>query len=211
MLIKICGITTPEAAVRCFECGADWVGLVHYPPSPRHIGVDKMREILDGVDSYRKTSGTDKKIVLVVVNDLPQEFLNNFDERIDFVQCYGDIPNSVSSDRLIPVVKERKQLEELMSPPNENNEHSLYALEMSHGTLPGGNGVSWNWDEARPFCRRFPTLLAGGITAENVGDAIRRAEPYGIDVSSGAESSPGVKDFEKISRLIKIVRNIPLQ
>jgi len=81
----------------------------------------------------------------------------------------------------------------------------LYALEISSGPLPGGNGIAWDWSLARPFCERYPTLLAGGITPENVAEAIRLARPCGIDVSSGVESSPGVKDIDKVKRLIENV------
>jgi phosphoribosylanthranilate isomerase len=82
---------------------------------------------------------------------------------------------------------------------------SFYLLEMSQGFLPGGNGMGWDWSEAREFCKRFPTFLAGGITPDNVLDAMTQAEPYGIDVSSGVEISPGVKDFDKVQQLIKKV------
>jgi phosphoribosylanthranilate isomerase len=82
---------------------------------------------------------------------------------------------------------------------------------MSTGLLPGGNGAAWDWSMARPFCERFPTFIAGGITPENIADVIRFANPYGIDVSSGVESSPGVKDMDKVKRLIENVRTLEVR
>lgn len=198
MLIKICGITTPEIAIRCFEAGADMIGLVHYPPSPRHIDTMKIQEILDAVATYRDKG---RKIVLVVVDSFPAESTFHF----DYVQCYGNTRENIPCP-MIPVVMDRKRHDELMSKQEKTRRDIMYTLEMSRGIMPGGNGISWNWTEAKPFCKRYPTILAGGITPENVLDAIRQAEPYGIDVSSGVESAPGIKDIDKIRHLIETVR-----
>ncbi len=203
ILIKICGITSPEAALACFEAGADMIGLVYYPPSPRHVDETKIREILNAVEPFRARG---KKAVLVVVDQLP----NKIDLRIDLVQSYGKEYSDVSIPK-IHVVKERKTFDASLAafpngPPAQKGSTPLYCLEMSSGILPGGNGAMWDWSLARPFCARYPTLLAGGITPENVLEAIRLARPYGIDVSSGVESAPGIKDFSKVQCLIKNVR-----
>ena len=71
--------------------------------------------------------------------------------------------------------------------------------------MPGGNGAAWDWSLAKPFCELFPTLIAGGITPENVSEVIRQVSPCGIDISSGVESSPGVKDMDKVRQLIENV------
>ncbi|MDR0704619.1 MAG: phosphoribosylanthranilate isomerase [Planctomycetaceae bacterium] len=198
MYIKICGITTPEMAQRCFEVGADMIGLIYYPPSPRHVDVSKIREILDAAEPFRQQ---ERQTVLVVVDSLPDEI----DSRIDFVQLHGSISGEFSAKR-IQVIKDGQTRDRLLhESATKILQDSLYLLEMSRGFLPGGNGVSWNWSEAREFCKRFPTFLAGGITPENVLDAITQAEPYGIDVSSGVEFSPGVKNFNKVQQLIEKV------
>jgi phosphoribosylanthranilate isomerase/indole-3-glycerol phosphate synthase/phosphoribosylanthranilate isomerase len=200
MYIKICGITTPEMAQRCFEMGADMIGLIFYPPSPRHVDVSKIREILDAAEPFRQHK---HQTVLVVVDSLPDEI----DSRIDFVQLHGSVSGNFSAKR-IQVVKDRQTRDRLLNESaTEISEDSLYLLEMSKGVLPGGNGAGWNWSKAREFCKRFPAFLAGGITPDNVLDVITQAEPYGIDVSSGVEFSPGVKDFNKVQQLIKNVIN----
>ena len=198
MLIKICGITTPKDAIACFNAGADIIGLVHYPPSPRHVDVEKIREILRAVEPWR----TSRYVVLVVVDQVPDEEIVS---QFDFIQLYGDIQHGCSF-RQIHVVKDYETFTRLLqSPPERDLERDFlyYCLEMSEGRLPGGNGAAWDWSMARPFCERYPTFIAGGITPENVADVIRLAQPCGIDVSSGVESSPGVKDMDKVRRLIE--------
>jgi phosphoribosylanthranilate isomerase/indole-3-glycerol phosphate synthase/phosphoribosylanthranilate isomerase len=195
MYIKICGITTSEMARRCFEIGADMIGLIYYPPSPRHVEVSKIREILDAAEPFRQQK---RQTVLVVVDSLPDEI----DSRIDFVQLHGSVSGEFSAKR-IQVIKDAPTRDRLLSESATTIlNDSFYLLEMSRGFLPGGNGMCWKWSEAKEFCKRFPTFLAGGITPDNVLDAITQAEPYGIDVSSGVEVSPGVKDFNKVQQLI---------
>jgi phosphoribosylanthranilate isomerase len=227
-LVKVCGITSPETAVACFEAGAAMIGLVHYPPSPRHVDVAQIGEILDAVDPFLLHAGRD--VVLVVVDQLPEEI----DERINYLQVYGKIePDEQKRDDLppiiIPVVKDDATITRLcnaLSPKpcggdqtfeslyfgsarqlgecscKSQNSPTYFCLEISQGTLPGGNGAAWDWSMAKPFCARYPTFIAGGITPENVAEVIRLANPYGIDVSSGVESSPGDKDMDKVKRLI---------
>jgi phosphoribosylanthranilate isomerase len=235
--VKICGITTPEMAIACLEAGASMIGLVHYPPSPRHLDVARMREILDAVEPFLIHANRD--VVLVVVDQLPEEI----DSRINYLQVYGTIPSdALQRDDLppsgIPVIKDKEAIAQLCNaactaksrgaghtfvsgvaylgyaPPRVESSckcshssaaPSYYCLEISQGTLPGGNGVAWDWSLAQPFCKCFPTLIAGGITPENVAEVLRLAHPCGIDVSSGVESAPGVKDGDKVQRLMENV------
>ena len=229
--VKICGITTPETAIACFEAGASMIGLVHYPPSPRHVDVAQIRAILDAVEPFLLHIGLEA--VLVVVDRLPEEI----DERLHYLQVYGNIPPDELQRKDIPpcsiqVINDDETITRLCNSCIKKScatgltFESLYfgttplleefschdrgaplycCLEMSHGMLPGGNGAAWDWSIAKPFCKRFPTFIAGGVTPENVADVIRSATPYGIDVSSGVESSPGVKDMDKVKRLIENV------
>ena len=172
------------------------IGLVHFPPSPRHIDASQIGEILDAVEPIQK------KTVLVVVDHLPDERIVS---RFDYVQPYGKVQLDVSMKR-IDVIKDETVFCEKMNVPAISTKPELYALEMSSGVLPGGNGTAWDWSSARPFCERYRTLIAGGVTPENVADVIRNANPLGIDVSSGVESSPGIKDIERVKRLIANAR-----
>jgi len=236
--VKICGITTPETAVACFEAGASMIGLVHYPPSPRHVDVAKIHEILDAVEPFLLHENRD--VVLVVVDQLPAEI----DSRINYLQVYGNIKTEEQKRNDIPpcriqVIKTHETIERLCnscatrphvagmtfekmyfvfgqhlaecSRQCSHSSPSYYCLEISQGALPGGNGAAWDWSLAKPFCERYPTLIAGGITPENVAEAIHLASPCGIDVSSGVESAPGVKDMDKVRRLIKNVHKTIIQ
>ena len=233
--VKICGITTPETAIACFEAGASMIGLVYYPPSPRHVEGAQMSEILDAVEPFLLYAGRDA--VLVAVDQLPEEI----DSRINYLQVYGNIPMDALQREDIPtcgilVVKDKETIAHLCNaacakqscatgqtfnagivyfgyaPPRVESSckcshssatQSYYCLEISEGTMPGGNGAAWDWSVAKPFCECFPTFIAGGIAPENVAEVIRLAKPYGIDVSSGVESTPGVKDMDKVRRLIE--------
>ncbi|MCL2004942.1 MAG: AAA family ATPase [Planctomycetaceae bacterium] len=192
MLIKICGITTPETAIACCEAGADMIGLVHFPPSPRHLDASQIGEILDAVKPMKRHT------VLVVVEQLPTEHVVS---RFDYIQPYGKVQFDIPMKR-IHVIKDEAAFAGRMNDHTAESGQDLYALEMSSGVLPGGNGAAWDWSSARPFCERYRTLIAGGVTPENVAEVIRDANPFGIDVSSGVEASPGVKDIEKVRRLI---------
>jgi phosphoribosylanthranilate isomerase len=202
MLVKICGITTPETARICLELGADMIGMIYYPPSPRHLEPPQIREVLDAVEPFHQLG---RKTVLVVVNALPEEI----DPRIDFVQLHGSLQETnkipcrtirvIKNDAAVQQCLNQKPTSHYSEPPNV----PLFLLEMSNGILPGGNGAVWDWSMAKQFCRQFPTLLAGGITPENVRNAITQAEPFGIDVSSGVELSPGVKDFDQVRKLLE--------
>ena len=206
MLIKICGITSPETAIACFEAGADVIGLVYYPPSPRHVDETKIHEILDATTPFRQNAG---QAVLVTVDQLPSENVTNF---VDGIQIYREIQADEHKQYRFPAlmirgVKDYATFSRFLETPSNGDCEQRFLLELSKGILPGGNGVAWDWSLAKPFCERYSTFLAGGITPENVVDAIRQANPYGIDVSSGVESAPGIKDMKKVRRLIENVRN----
>ena len=209
MLIKICGITSPETAIVCFEAGADMIGLVHYPPSPRHVDETKINEILDATTPFRQKMG---KAILVAVDQLPSENVTN---RADGIQIYREIQADEHKryrfpSLIIRCVRDYATFSRFLETPVKHEHDQQFLLELSEGILPGGNGASWEWSRAKPFCERYSTFLAGGITPENVIDAIRQAGPYGIDVSSGVESAPGIKDMKKVRRLIENVRNYQL-
>ena len=211
MIIKICGITTPETAIACFELGADMIGLVHYPPSQRHLDLPALADITNAMTSFRESG---KIIVLLVVEknaDKILRILDVCDRQFDFVQFYGEETERQRLEKHVHVlrpVRDEKTYHQLLA-QNDSQIHEnvvpQYVVELAPGLYPGGNGKSWNWSDAAPFCRKFPTLLAGGITPENVAEAIRLARPFGIDVSSGVESLPGVKDIDKVKRLIENV------
>ena len=212
MFVKICGIKTPDIAAQCFELGADMIGLVHYPASPRHVNSEQIRAITKTVVPFRRQG---KLITLVVVDIEPAEILRLLeacDNEIDCLQLHGKQQEILLTNHdlhVIRVVRNRETCRQLVQ-QYSNSERNIkpdlpqYVLELSQGILPGGNGKNWDWSAARLFCRRFPTLIAGGVSQDNIGEIVREAEPFGVDLSSSVESSPGVKDMDKIQRFFEM-------
>ena len=218
MFIKICGITSAKSGEDCFNLGADMIGLVYHRPSPRHLEASQMAKIVKSLVPFRAAG---KRIALVlaernskIVRNILVECGNSFDY-VQQYECLDDSEIKLFKDQihpanLIQAVRDWKTAERLLrdelAPTKTVHDEPQFVLEMASGPLPGGNGLTWNWRDAASFCRRFPTLIAGGLNPGNVRQAIRDASPFGIDLSSGVESMPGVKDLEQVKQLIHIVR-----
>ncbi|SHJ76357.1 phosphoribosylanthranilate isomerase [Desulfatibacillum alkenivorans DSM 16219] len=198
--IKICGLTDPDHAAECFELGADAIGLVFYPPSPRFVIDDLALEICQALPKKAPKVG-------VFVNDT-YEFIMNKAEKcgITMAQLHGHESQELA-DRLekagIGVIK---AFFANRSPDfKAMTEYSAKAclVECAGEKLPGGNAKAWAWRTARGISERMPLALAGGLDPENVSQAILDAMPDALDVSSGVEASPGVKDMDKVKRFIQ--------
>lgn len=201
--IKICGLTTPEMAVRCAEMGADAVGLVFFPKSPRHVSDDAARSICDALPA-----GVQKVGVFV---DESEESVRRKarDCGLTAVQLHGrETPETVRRLRAegLVVLKGLFASREPSVTAAGDYDPTGFLLECGKGVLPGGNAETWDWSSAKPFGQRYPLVLAGGLSPENVAQAIADAEPDAVDVSSGVESAPGVKDAAKIEAFIGAVK-----
>ncbi|MCL2743048.1 MAG: phosphoribosylanthranilate isomerase [Planctomycetaceae bacterium] len=210
--LKICGITSPEDAVAVLEAGADFVGIVHYPKSPRHCTTEKISEILDAAEPL-----PDKETVLVVADagvDEVEKILDAANNRFGNVQIHRDLTDDEFAEfhyrlngrtNLIRVLRNIDKMQDIVDGIIENGEVStpqLYLLEMSHGKLPGGNGTKWDWTLAKKFCRKYPAFIAGGIETEDICGIIKEVMPFGIDLSSGVERTPGIKSIEKVREVV---------
>jgi len=195
--VKICGITTLEDARFCAGLGADFLGFIQHPESPRYVSPERALEIIGWVYGA--------KPVGVFVNVAPEE-VNAACETAGFAyaQLHGhETPDECARvDR--PVIKafrvlhdaSSEQLRASMEPYREVAE--LFLLDTHATNLWGGTGESFNWRLARELSNDFPILLAGGLSPDNVREAVDTMRPWGVDVSSRLESSPGSKDFEKV-------------
>jgi phosphoribosylanthranilate isomerase len=196
--VKICGITRLEDARYCAAAGADYLGFIQYSGSPRYIEPMRAREIIEWVYGA--------KPIGVFVNE-SAESINRIAEETGFelVQLHGTEPPELCAEvehpiiKAIPVVHDAsaEQLRWLIEPYVEHVD--FFLLDTHKTDLWGGTGESFNWRLARELSREYPIFLAGGISAENVEEAIRTMSPYAIDLSSGVESAPGIKDFDKLS------------
>ncbi len=202
--IKICGLTDPDEAVACARLGADAIGLVFYPPSPRHLEMARAAEVAAALPSRVVAAG--------VFVDPDWELLTQAVDRchLGVVQLHGhESPDFAARVRKKLGVTVWKGLFVAKAPyltEADTYDVDAYLVECGKGLLPGGNAMVWNWGAAADFARAYPTVLAGGLDPDNVGRAIRAALPDAVDASSGLEARPGRKDLEKVARYIDAVK-----
>lgn len=199
--IKICGITRPVDARAAAEAGADAVGLVFYPPSPRYLSLERAVEIRDALPPFVQTVALfvnpDAAQVAQVIGRVKPSLLQfHGEETPAFCEEFG-LPY-VKACRVKPGVDTLKYLRAFMRA-------SAWLLD-SHVTEYGGVGERFDWSLV-PAERERPLILSGGLAPGNVREAIRTVRPWGVDVSSGVESAKGIKDAAKIAAFIAEVGN----
>ena len=198
--IKICGLTQIDEAVACAEAGADAIGLVFYPPSPRHLTVAQAREISRALPERTARVG-------VFVNTSLSEILETTDVcQLTAVQLHGqESPELVLNLNTsgIPVIKALFIHKAPFISDVSLYPAAAFLVECGTGRLPGGNAMSWNWADVKPFGEEHPLILAGGLSPETIAEAVAAACPDAVDVSSGVEVSPGRKDLQKVRALIQ--------
>jgi phosphoribosylanthranilate isomerase len=200
--VKICGITQVQDAVRCAEFGADAIGCVFYPKSPRHLTMDRARDICSAVPEHVKTVG-------VFVDETFSSVMRHVEFcRLTTVQLHGrEDPEMVRRLRAenIHVIKALFVRGNPTVDDASKYSASAFLVECGLGKLPGGNALEWNWETVKNFGKEYPLILAGGLDPENVATAVQMSDPCAVDVSSGVESSPGRKDFGKVAAFMKAV------
>src|SRR5919204_3339179 len=187
MLVKICGITRIEDAEAAVEAGANAIGLVFWPNSPRFVDPYRARAIVAALPPFVTTVG-------LFVNQ-PAEYINAVASlaRLGAIQLHGDERPDVLAALHRPIVKAVAMSSET-DPTCEWPASVTLLLDAHDPERRGGTGRTIDWPAAAAIARRRKTILAGGLTPENVAEAITRVNPFGIDVSSGVEKSPGIKD-----------------
>lgn len=197
--VKVCGVTREEDLAAAEELGADWVGLNLSPRSPRRVGVAAARGL-------REASRWARGVIAVVSGNSVADAESIVAEvRPDALQWHDDIGTRAGLAVPVPVwqvVRVGKDpLDEAASWPAE-----VLLLDSAHATLAGGTGESWDWRRLAHFHATRRVFVAGGLSAENVGRAIAECAPAGVDVASGVESAPGVKDHAKLAAFLAAVR-----
>ncbi|MGA2225621.1 MAG: phosphoribosylanthranilate isomerase [Syntrophobacteraceae bacterium] len=202
--IKVCGLTLVEEAIACVESGADAIGLVFYPASPRFVSELMTREICASLPERVWKIG-------VFVNEPLMEVMKRAEFcRLNCVQLHGsETPEMVQylESAGISVIKTLFAKKEPGFSEAVLYRASAYLVEGGEGRVPGGTGLSWKWGEARNLAGVQPCILSGGLSPENVSKAIQEFGPDAVDVSSGVESAPGRKDIVKVRAFVEAVRN----
>lgn len=209
--VKICGIREKEHALAAAEAGSHFIGMV-FAPSPRRIEPEQAEEIANIIKGH----GAAISLVGVFVN-MPARQVNMVagSYHLDWVQLSGDEPWDYCRFIAKPVIKaigikQGQSAEEILSELETgerilSSQQHLYLLDSRVEGKYGGTGTTLDWELVRKIAERFPIVLAGGLTPENVAQAIEEVAPWGVDVSSGVETN-GVKDIAKIKAFIEAVR-----
>ena len=199
--IKICGMTRVEDVRAAAQAGADAIGLVFYPPSPRFLQLDLARELVKAVPPFVTT-------VALFVNATAEQVRVVLEQvRPSMLQFHGEESPEFCAQFGVPFLKACRVREgvDLLKYLQPFAAAAGWLLD-SHVAEYGGVGESFDWSLV-PAERARPLVLSGGLARENVREAIQRVRPWAVDVSSGVESAKGIKDAGKIAAFISEVRN----
>lgn len=214
MIVKICGINDLPAMDAALDAGADMIGLVFFPASPRHVPLSEAKALAE------RARGKAKIVALTV--DADDRLLEEIQQTCvpDFHQLHGS--ETVARIRelrtrfgkqiikAIPV-SAKEDLAQVAAYESEADWILFDAKAPKGATRPGGHGQTFDWSLLKSIRRKRPVMLSGGINPENVALAIETVRPDAVDVSSGVESAPGTKDREKIFAFIRAARSAAME
>ncbi|AQQ70773.1 N-(5'-phosphoribosyl)anthranilate isomerase [Limihaloglobus sulfuriphilus] len=201
LFVKICGITHPRQAELTAAAGADAIGLVFYPPSPRNVDVSLARRIANAAAPV--------PCVGVFVNETPAKIIKTAQNlKLAAVQLHGNEPAEDAREIMGAGIKVIKFFRP-DSLPLVDYPADVYLIEGSKGELPGGNGTVWNYHIPERF-RKRAVLLAGGLGPDNLARACEAALPDGVDASSSLEIGPGIKDIKLVEKFINSAKNLKI-
>jgi phosphoribosylanthranilate isomerase len=200
--VKICGITRRQDALTAAELGADAIGFVFYSSSPRFIDVTGAQKIAQCLPPFITKVGL---FVNAVAGDVRET--GNL-VGLDLLQFHGDEDAEFCRSFDLPYLKAIRMQDNtnISMLANQYHDAAGFLLDSYVADQAGGTGQVFDWRKIPAGLSR-PVVLAGGLTPENVGSAIKQVKPYAVDVSSGVEQRPGIKDTNKISEFMKAVRN----
>ena len=209
MHVKICGLKTPESVAAAVVAGASYLGFVFFPKSPRHLTYRQAAELAatvpDDVIKVALTVNADDEALAKMLGEVP----------VDMLQLHGsETPKRVAYIRErfgLPVMKavgvaDASDLPQLVEYAKVADQLLVDAKPPKGSPLPGGNALAFDWRLIADLEWPTPWMLAGGLTPDNVAEAMRLTGATMVDVSSGVESAPGVKDLDKIAAFVKAAK-----
>ena len=211
--VKICGNTRKEDVEQAIKSGADAIGfIVGFPSTPRNIDLDKayqlMKDIPPSIDRVAVTNEDDQYLLYKIDEKLP----------ITAIQLIGEgsysqeIREILPDTQLIKVVHAEPE-SIIQSVSKFSKDYDTILIDSKTKDIPGGTGLTHDWSLSRKAVTTIhptPVILAGGLTPQNVEEAVRIVKPYSVDVSSGVESTPGVKDHSKVETFIKRAKGVKI-
>ena len=185
------------------EAGADYLGFNFYPKSVRFIE----KNICSQITSVLKSEHPHIKLVGVFVNSSIEEVTDILDFcSLDLAQLHGDETAEMLGELDGKAFKAFRGIPETIN-GFARSESPAFLVDASVKGVYGGSGVTADWNGAAELAKKYPLLLAGGLTPENVAEAVSRVKPWGVDVASGVESAPGEKDASKMKAFVQAVRD----
>jgi len=204
--VKICGITSIQDAHNVCAAGADSIGLVFYEKSPRNVSITQAKVICDSLPPFVTCVG--------LFLDASSDFVNSVltEVKLDLLQFHGleapEFCDSFSRPYIKAIGMKGISSEDEFLQKTQQYTNAKGFLVDSHATgKAGGTGKTFDWKNV-PQMQQKPIILAGGLNPENIGDALRQLDLYGVDLSSGVESQAGIKDPEKIKKLMNEVYRV---
>lgn len=206
--VKVCGLTDVDQAIGVAALGVHAIGCVFFPKSPRHLTRAKAKAICQALPASVRRVG-------VFVDEPFSEIMTIVDAcGLDAVQLHGqeppDLVRSLRREGILVIkalfVSRAPGLADV-----DNYRPSGFLVECGAGKLPGGNAETWDWIRARPLADRYPLILAGGLTPENITQAVILGQPDAVDLSSGVELAPGSKDLTRVAALMAAVRRCRME
>ncbi len=191
--VKICGLTREEDALLAWELGASALGFVFHPASRRAVTARRAAEIRRSLPAGAFCVG--------VFVDLPSELVNDIAEEVGLgaVQLHGHESSKQCATIARPFIKAIRAEDESHL---DDYPAAAFLLDAVHPTLAGGTGLKADWNLAARLARKSPLILAGGLTPDNIAEAAAMVLPYGLDVCSGVEAAPGIKDPQRLKTLL---------
>jgi phosphoribosylanthranilate isomerase len=201
--VKFCGMTRPDDALVAARVGADAIGLVFYAPSPRAVSLDVARAIVSVLPPFISVVG----LFVNAAHETVSEVLDQV--RIDVLQFHGDEPADDCQRYGRPYIKACRVGEgtDVEALAREHVGAAALLLDTYDPALVGGTGKTFDWERV-PHRLPLPLILAGGLTPENVAEAIRAVRPYAVDVSGGIEAAKGIKDAQCMQRFMDAVASV---
>jgi phosphoribosylanthranilate isomerase len=205
---KICGLSTPRTLDAAIAGGASHVGFVFYPDSPRNVSFDRVAELSALVPAHVKRVG----VFVNPSNTLVEQAVAA--GHLDILQLHSTVPGraaAIANKGLeiwgVVAVRTRTDLDQARQ-WRDVAARILYDAKTPEGTLPGGMGLRFDWTLLEGFAHQMPWALSGGLDPKNVAEAVRVTGTSLVDISSGVESEPGVKDMDKIAAFLKATSNL---
>lgn len=193
--IKICGITSVADANYAVSCGASAIGIIFYKPSKRYVTYDDAKKIIKSINCSIPVVGVFVNEKIEIVKDIVNSL------KLDIVQLHGSETAEYCMNLALPVIKAFRVRQNFDNAILLNYGVSAYLFDTYKAGLMGGTGDIFNWNHISSLNSKIPIILSGGLNVGNVLEAINIVKPTAIDVNSGVEIVPGIKDHNKVSEL----------